>query len=73
MNNFGNNWVLVLALFLGGCATIQEWLPDSYESPDGKYKQTCVKNYPLCTITCDVEIDGHKSKKTFPLKGCTQT
>lgn len=62
--------ILILGFVMGlGCA-LQKYLPDSYESPDGKYQQNCTKDIKACTITCDVEIEGHKTKKTLPLEEC---
>lgn len=61
--------LIVILLFTQACA-LQKYLPDSYSSPDGKYKQNCVKDQAACTITCDVTIEGHKSKKTLPLEDC---
>jgi hypothetical protein len=61
---------LFFVSFVLSCATIQEYLPDSYESPDGAYSGSCVKDLDKCTQTCKVDIDGHKSDKTFPLEGC---
>ena len=60
--------MLIITLFITtGCPEALKWLPDSYESPDGKYKQNCVEDRATCTKTCDVEIEGHKSKKKFDL------
>lgn len=61
--------ILFITLFITtGCAGFSKYLPDSYESPDGKYKQNCEPpDLKACTQICDIEVEGHKSKKTFDL------